>query len=94
MHLSGKHVWDAMQKLLSTFKNMDAVQGYDGAQRIASIPGQLHLQHTHCTPLGLLALSAISHHDSQHDVNLNPPESTTKNVEHLDRLWQISKGSL
>ncbi|KAL3131210.1 hypothetical protein ABBQ38_000509 [Trebouxia sp. C0009 RCD-2024] len=25
-------------KLLSTFKNMDAVQGYDGAQRISSVP--------------------------------------------------------
>ena len=29
-----------MQKLLSTFTNMDTVQGYDGAQSIASIPGK------------------------------------------------------
>ena len=37
-----KRVCDNMQKLLSTFKNMDAVQAYDGAQSIASIPGDLH----------------------------------------------------
>lgn len=40
---NGKRVCDTMQKLLSTFKNMDAVQAYDGAQSIASIPGDSNL---------------------------------------------------
>ena len=41
---SDAHVYmcDTVQKLLSTFKNLDAVQAYDGAQSIASIPGDLH----------------------------------------------------
>ena len=80
MHGDGKHVCDAMQKLLSTFKNMDGVQGYDGTQRIASIPGDLHLLHSHCTPLGLLARSPISHHCSL---------TWCQHVEHFGRLWQI-----
>ena len=36
-----------MQKLLSSFKGLESVQGYDGSQTVASIPGHLptHLCH-------------------------------------------------
>lgn len=67
-------VHDTMQKLLSTFKNMDAVQAYDGAQSIASIPGDLHPirsshiprpDHLSCSsarsPTPIFSLNALSH---------------------------------
>ena len=36
-----------VQKLLSSFKDLETVQGYDGSQTVASIPGHLptHLCH-------------------------------------------------
>jgi len=37
----------AMQKLLSSFKGLESVQGYDGSQTVASIPGHPPTQLCH-----------------------------------------------
>lgn len=67
-----------VQKLLSSFKDLETVQGYDGSQTVASIPGHLPTQLCHILTAIFVPQSQLVEQSAQSFIPLETLMKTCK----------------